>query len=45
MAGDAPGTAPQNPASPGTPPAAARLALYRRYRPATFAEVRGPLNR
>jgi DNA polymerase III subunit gamma/tau len=41
MAGDAPGTAPQNPASPGAPPAAARLALYRRYRPATFAEVRG----
>jgi DNA polymerase III subunit gamma/tau len=41
MAGDAPGTAPQSPASPGAPPAAARLALYRRYRPATFAEVRG----
>jgi DNA polymerase III subunit gamma/tau len=40
MAGDAPGTAPENPARPGGPPAA-RLALYRRYRPATFAEVRG----
>jgi DNA polymerase III subunit gamma/tau len=41
MAGDAPDTAPQSPASSGTPPAAAQLALYRRYRPATFAEVRG----
>src|SRR6516162_2150740 len=41
MAGDAPGTAPENPARPGVPPASARLALYRRYRPATFAEVRG----
>jgi len=40
MAGDAPGTAPEKPARPGGPPAA-RLALYRRYRPATFAEVRG----
>jgi len=39
MAGDEPGTAPQNPAGPGSPPIA--LALYRRYRPATFAEVRG----
>jgi len=41
MAGDAPHTAPQSPASSGTRPAAAQLALYRRYRPATFAEVRG----
>jgi DNA polymerase-3 subunit gamma/tau len=41
MAGDAPGTAPENPAPPGVPPASTRLALYRRYRPATFAEVRG----
>jgi len=41
MAGDAPDTAPQSPASSGTRPAAAQLALYRRYRPATFAEVRG----
>ena len=51
MAGDAPGTAPENTARPGSPPASARpaparlaptrLALYRRYRPATFAEVRG----
>jgi DNA polymerase III subunit gamma/tau len=46
MAGDAPGTAPENPARPGVAPAPARLAqprlaLYRRYRPATFAEVRG----
>jgi DNA polymerase III subunit gamma/tau len=46
MAGDAPGTAHENPAGPGAPQAAARLgpprlALYRRYRPATFAEVRG----
>jgi DNA polymerase-3 subunit gamma/tau len=39
MAGDEPGTAPENPARPGSPPIA--LALYRRYRPATFAEVRG----
>ncbi len=39
MAGDEPGTAPKNPAGPGSPPIA--LALYRRYRPATFAEVRG----
>jgi DNA polymerase-3 subunit gamma/tau len=41
MAGDAPGTAPENPARPGAGPAPSRLALYRRYRPATFAEVRG----
>ncbi len=41
MAGDAPGTAPEDPARPGGAPAPARLALYRRYRPATFAEVRG----
>jgi DNA polymerase-3 subunit gamma/tau len=41
MAGDASGTAPENPPGPGSPPASAPLALYRRYRPATFAEVRG----
>ncbi len=41
MAGDEPGTAPENPPGPGSPPAPAALALYRRYRPATFAEVRG----
>jgi DNA polymerase III subunit gamma/tau len=46
MAGDAPGTASENPARPRLPPATARLAqtrlaLYRRYRPATFAEVIG----
>ena len=41
MAGDEPGTAPENPPSPSGPPASAPLALYRRYRPATFAEVRG----
>ena len=41
MAGDEPGTAPKNPPGPGSPPAPAALALYRRYRPATFAEVRG----
>src|SRR5690349_8743292 len=42
MAGDAPGTAPENPPGPGSsPPGSAPLALYRRYRPATFAEVRG----
>ncbi len=39
MAGDVPGTAPQNQAPPSGPPA--RLALYRRYRPATFADVKG----
>ena len=41
MAGDEPGTAPENPPGRGRPPAPAALALYRRYRPATFAEVRG----
>jgi DNA polymerase-3 subunit gamma/tau len=41
MAGDEPGTAPENPPGPSSPPAPAALALYRRYRPATFAEVRG----
>jgi DNA polymerase III subunit gamma/tau len=46
MAGDVPGTAPEDPARPGVPPAPGRpaptrLALYRRYRPATFAEVKG----
>src|SRR5262247_3214360 len=41
MAGDAPGTAPENPASPGAPRPPAPLALYRKYRPATFAEVKG----
>jgi len=41
MAGDEPGTAPENPPGPSSPPASAPLALYRRYRPATFAEVRG----
>ncbi|HEY6277175.1 MAG TPA: DNA polymerase III subunit gamma and tau [Streptosporangiaceae bacterium] len=38
MAGDAPGTAHGNPAQPGP---AAPLALYRKYRPASFAEVKG----
>jgi DNA polymerase-3 subunit gamma/tau len=37
MAGDTPGTAHGTPA----PAASAPLALYRRYRPATFAEVKG----
>jgi len=41
MAGDAPGTDHQNTASPGPPAPPAPLALYRRYRPATFAEVKG----
>jgi DNA polymerase III subunit gamma/tau len=41
MAGDVPGTAHENPASPGVPPPPAPLALYRKYRPATFAEVKG----
>jgi DNA polymerase-3 subunit gamma/tau len=41
MAGDASGTASENPASPGVPRPSAQLALYRRYRPATFAEVKG----
>jgi DNA polymerase-3 subunit gamma/tau len=39
MAGDASGTPPEDPASRSGPPA--RLALYRRYRPATFAQVKG----
>jgi DNA polymerase III subunit gamma/tau len=39
MAGDVPSTAPEDPAPHSGPPA--RLALYRRYRPATFAEVKG----
>lgn len=43
MAGDVPSPSPNpgtaDPAGPGT--AAAPLALYRRYRPATFAEVKG----
>jgi DNA polymerase III subunit gamma/tau len=39
MAGDVPGTAPEAPGPRSGPPA--RLALYRRYRPATFAEVKG----
>ena len=39
MAGDVPGTAPQDQAPRSGPPA--RLALYRRYRPATFADVKG----
>ena len=39
MAGDAPSPAPVDPAGPGAPPV--RLALYRRYRPATFAELKG----
>ena len=41
MAGDAPGTEQENPARPGVPSPPAPLALYRKYRPATFAEVRG----
>jgi DNA polymerase-3 subunit gamma/tau len=41
MAGDAPGTAQENPASAGLPAPASPLALYRKYRPATFAEVKG----
>jgi DNA polymerase III subunit gamma/tau len=41
MAGDAPGTEQQNPAHPGVPSPPAPLALYRKYRPATFAEVKG----
>jgi DNA polymerase-3 subunit gamma/tau len=39
MAGDTPGTAHENQPSAGS--ARAPLALYRRYRPATFAEVKG----
>jgi DNA polymerase-3 subunit gamma/tau len=41
MAGDAPGTAHEHPAPPGGPSPGAPLALYRKYRPATFAEVKG----
>ena len=39
MAGDVPGPAPAEAAQGGAPEAP--IALYRRYRPATFAEVRG----
>ncbi|MGO9217762.1 MAG: DNA polymerase III subunit gamma and tau [Streptosporangiaceae bacterium] len=39
MTGDVPSTVPVDPARPGGPPP--RLALYRRYRPATFTEVKG----
>ena len=39
MTGDVPSTVPVDPDRPGGPPP--RLALYRRYRPATFAEVKG----
>ena len=39
MAADVPGTPPEDQARRSGPPA--RLALYRRYRPATFAEVKG----
>ena len=41
MAGDAPGTDQADPARPGVPSPPAPLALYRKYRPATFAEVKG----
>ena len=41
MAGDAPGTEHENPARPGVSSPPAPLALYRKYRPATFAEVKG----
>ena len=41
MAGDAPGTEHENPARPGGSSPPAPLALYRKYRPATFAEVKG----
>src|SRR5262245_3914498 len=41
MAGDAPSTAHENPAGPGVPAPSSPLALYRKYRPATFAEVKG----
>jgi DNA polymerase III subunit gamma/tau len=41
MAGDAPGTAHGNRAQPGPAAPAAPLALYRKYRPASFAEVKG----
>src|SRR5580704_7230035 len=39
MAGDVPSPALVDPAGPGAP--AVRLALYRRYRPASFADVKG----
>ena len=39
MAADAPSPAPVDPAEPGAPQI--RLALYRKYRPATFAELKG----
>jgi DNA polymerase-3 subunit gamma/tau len=39
MTGDVSSTVPVDPGRPGGPPP--RLALYRRYRPATFAEVKG----
>src|SRR5450432_762484 len=39
MAGDVPTPAPADPAGRGAP--AVRLALYRRYRPSTFAELKG----
>jgi DNA polymerase III subunit gamma/tau len=39
MAGDVPSPAPVDPAEPGAPEI--RLALYRKYRPATFAELKG----
>jgi DNA polymerase-3 subunit gamma/tau len=39
MAGDVPSPVPVDPAGPRAP--AVRLALYRRYRPATFAELKG----
>src|SRR5450432_2806201 len=39
MAGDVPTPAPADPTGPGAP--SVRLALYRRYRPATFAELKG----
>src|SRR5215813_8846549 len=41
MAGDEPGTAPENPAGPSPGAPSAPTALYRRYRPATFAELKG----
>src|SRR6266567_1189889 len=39
MAGDVPSPAPVDSAAPGAP--VIRLALYRKYRPATFAELKG----